>query len=317
MRRLSAEGSFSMAFVPVLAEYKEKHGPDAVKALVDRVAGALAAALLVVTALVLVFAPQLAQLIASRVTGDEHVLLTDMLRIMFPYALFISLASLAGGILNSYQRFAIPALSPILLNVAMIVCAIALAPVLSKNGIDPLYALAIGALVGGALQVWAQLPDLRAAGFTARLSVKFNDPHIREVICFALEKAGMQVHAANDGASALKTFERVEPSLIVLDVGMPQMDGLEVCRQIRRTSDVPILFLSARDEEIDRVLGLEMGGDDYVTKPFSPRELVARVNVILRRGRKDEKPATAEPLERGALRLDVEMHEAGLIPFWR
>src|SRR5690606_28534169 len=91
--------------------------------------------------------------------------------------------------------------------------------------------------------------------------------------------------------------------------GMPQMDGLEVCRQIRRTSDVPILFLSARDEEIDRILGLEMGGDDYVTKPFSPRELVARVNVILRRGRKEERPE-AEPLVRGLLQLDVAMHEA-------
>lgn len=144
-----------------------------------------------------------------------------------------------------------------------------------------------------------------------RILVADDDPHIREVICFALEKAGMQVHAANDGAAALKQFERLEPALIVLDVGMPQMDGLEVCRQIRRTSDVPILFLSARDEEIDRVLGLEMGGDDYVTKPFSPRELVARVNVILRRGRKEEVKAAAEPLVRGALRLDVEMHTAG------
>ncbi|MCO5080307.1 MAG: response regulator transcription factor [Rhizobiaceae bacterium] len=142
-----------------------------------------------------------------------------------------------------------------------------------------------------------------------RILVADDDPHIREVICFALEKAGMQVHAANDGASALRQFEELQPSLIVLDVGMPQMDGLEVCRQIRRTSDVPILFLSARDEEIDRVLGLEMGGDDYVTKPFSPRELVARVNVILRRGRKEEKPE-AEPLVRGLLRLDIGMHEA-------
>ncbi|MCC6204887.1 MAG: response regulator transcription factor [Hyphomicrobiales bacterium] len=142
-----------------------------------------------------------------------------------------------------------------------------------------------------------------------RILVADDDPHIREVICFALEKAGMQVHAANDGASALRQFEELQPSLIVLDVGMPQMDGLEVCRQIRRISDVPILFLSARDEEIDRVLGLEMGGDDYVTKPFSPRELVARVNVILRRGRKEEKPE-AEPLVRGLLRLDIGMHEA-------
>ena len=143
-----------------------------------------------------------------------------------------------------------------------------------------------------------------------RILVADDDPHIREVICFALETAGLQVHAAHVGAAALKQFERVEPSLIVLDVGMPQMDGLEVCRQIRRTSDVPILFLSARDEEIDRVLGLEMGGDDYVTKPFSPRELVARVNVILRRGRKEEAKPAQEPLVRGGLRLDVEMHTA-------
>lgn len=143
-----------------------------------------------------------------------------------------------------------------------------------------------------------------------RILVADDDPHIREVICFALEKAGMQVHAANDGAAALKQFEKIDPSLIVLDVGMPQMDGLEVCRQIRRTSDVPILFLSARDEEIDRVLGLEMGGDDYVVKPFSPRELVARVNVILRRGRRQESNGPAEPLVRGALTLDVEMHAA-------
>lgn len=142
-----------------------------------------------------------------------------------------------------------------------------------------------------------------------RILVADDDPHIRDVICFALEKAGMQVHAANDGASALRQFETLQPSLVVLDVGMPQMDGLEVCRQIRRTSDVPILFLSARDEEIDRVLGLEMGGDDYVTKPFSPRELVARVNVIMRRGRSSERQAE-EPLMRGLLRLDAEMHHA-------
>jgi two-component system OmpR family response regulator len=136
-----------------------------------------------------------------------------------------------------------------------------------------------------------------------------DDPHIREVISFALEKAGMQVHAVHDGAGAIAAFERVRPALIVLDVGMPGMDGLEVCRRIRRSSDVPILFLSARDEEIDRVLGLEMGGDDYVTKPFSPRELVARINVILRRGRKAE-AAPAGPLARGRLSLDPARHEA-------
>ncbi|TIX65332.1 MAG: response regulator, partial [Mesorhizobium sp.] len=117
-----------------------------------------------------------------------------------------------------------------------------------------------------------------------------DDPHIREIICFALEKAGMKTVAVSDGAAALQAIERRAPDLVVLDIGMPEMDGLEVCRRLRHTSDVPVLFLSARDEEIDRILGLEMGGDDYVTKPFSPRELVVRVNVILRRAR----PAKAE-----------------------
>ncbi|TPM27904.1 response regulator transcription factor [Mesorhizobium sp. B2-3-4] len=120
-----------------------------------------------------------------------------------------------------------------------------------------------------------------------------DDPHIREVICFALEKAGMKTSAVSDGAAALQAIERRAPDLVVLDIGMPEMDGLEVCRRLRHTSDVPVLFLSARDEEIDRILGLEMGGDDYVTKPFSPRELVARVNVILRRAR----PAAPEPTD--------------------
>jgi two-component system OmpR family response regulator len=139
---------------------------------------------------------------------------------------------------------------------------------------------------------------------THRILVADDDPHIREVICFALEKAGMATAAVSDGAAALREFERRTPELVVLDVGMPMMDGLEVCRQIRRSSDVPILFLSARDEEIDRILGLEMGGDDYVTKPFSPRELVARVNVILRRARTAPPAQPVEPLMHGRLSLD-------------
>ena len=112
-----------------------------------------------------------------------------------------------------------------------------------------------------------------------------DDPHIRDVVRFAFEKTGMNISIATDGKEALRQFDRNVHDLIVLDVGMPEMDGLEVCRQIRKTAETPILFLSARDEEIDRILGLEIGGDDYVTKPFSPRELVARVNAILRRAR--------------------------------
>ncbi|KQP17459.1 two-component system response regulator [Methylobacterium sp. Leaf469] len=132
-----------------------------------------------------------------------------------------------------------------------------------------------------------------------------DDPHIREVICFALGKAGHVTRVAGDGEEALARIAEDAPRLVVLDVGLPGIDGLEVCRRVRRTSEVPILFLSSRDEEIDRVLGLEIGGDDYVTKPFSPRELVARVGIILRR--MEQRPiAATEPdvLRQGGLVLD-------------
>jgi two-component system OmpR family response regulator len=136
-----------------------------------------------------------------------------------------------------------------------------------------------------------------------------DDPHIRDIICFALEKAGMTTVPARDGAEALRRFDESAPDLVVLDIGMPEMDGLEVCRRIRRFSDAPILFLSARDEEIDRVVGLELGADDYVAKPFSPRELVARVNAILKRAQRSP-PSEAPALRRGALVLDPDAHAA-------
>ncbi|OHV19101.1 response regulator [Rhizobium sp. RMa-01] len=123
-----------------------------------------------------------------------------------------------------------------------------------------------------------------------RILVVDDEPHIRDVICFALERAGMTPIAAGNGTEAMMAFRRGNIDLITLDIGMPDMDGLEVCRQIRKTSGLPILFLSARDEEIDRVLGLEIGGDDYVTKPFSPRELVARVKAILKRSGNEAGP---------------------------
>ncbi|CAL77712.1 two-component transcriptional regulator (OmpR family), BaeR/ChvL/OmpR-like [Bradyrhizobium sp. ORS 278] len=143
-----------------------------------------------------------------------------------------------------------------------------------------------------------------------RILIVDDDPHIREVVRVALSKAGMAVTEAADGRAALARFADDRPDLIVLDVGMPEFDGLEVCRRIRRTSQVPILFLSARDEEIDRILGLEIGGDDYVTKPFSPRELVARVNVILRRVATGHRSDEAEELVHGRLRLDPQQHLA-------
>jgi two-component system OmpR family response regulator len=145
-----------------------------------------------------------------------------------------------------------------------------------------------------------------------RILVVDDDPHIRDVICFALQKAGMTTATARDGTEALIRFAEEAPDLVVLDIGMPETDGLEVCRQLRKTSEVPILFLSARDEEIDRVLGLEIGGDDYVTKPFSPRELVARINVILRRSAaRQSVPAGAdERIARGCVTLYPQRHLA-------
>ncbi|MGX1059483.1 two-component system OmpR family response regulator [Bradyrhizobium japonicum] len=145
-----------------------------------------------------------------------------------------------------------------------------------------------------------------------RILIVDDEGHIREVIRVALKKAGMDVIEARDGKEALTRFAANKPDLIVLDIGMPEFDGLDVCREIRKTSDVPILFLSARDEEIDRILGLEIGGDDYVTKPFSPRELVARVNVILRRlsPRNGEAKAGPGALSQGGLLIDPEQHVA-------
>src|SRR3954463_14707203 len=123
----------------------------------------------------------------------------------------------------------------------------------------------------------------------ARILIADDEPTIREVISFALERAGFATVTARNGSEALQQVRRGPVDLVILDIGMPEMDGLEVCRQLRKTSEVPILFLSARDEEIDRVLGLEIGGADSVTKPFSTRELVARVNVILKRARGGER----------------------------
>ena len=137
-----------------------------------------------------------------------------------------------------------------------------------------------------------------------------DDPNIRDVVCFALGKAGMSTRAASDGATAMGMTEAEPPDLIVLDINMPEMDGLDFCRQVRRSSEVPILFLSSRDEEIDRVIGLELGADDYVTKPFSPRELVARINAILKRSRPNSPENETEMVRSGELEIDVTEHRA-------
>jgi two-component system, OmpR family, response regulator len=134
-----------------------------------------------------------------------------------------------------------------------------------------------------------------------KILVVDDDPRLRDLVRLALERAGYSVLTAGDGQTALIHAAREAPDLIVLDVGLPEIDGFETCRRIRAGSEVPILFLTARDDEIDRILGLELGADDYVTKPFSPRELVARVRAILKRL---HGPATAQMLRHGRLSLD-------------
>ena len=111
-----------------------------------------------------------------------------------------------------------------------------------------------------------------------------DDPNIADLVDLYLREAGFRVLLADRGLRGLELIEQHRPTLAVLDIGLPDIDGFEVCRRIRAASAMPVLFLTARDGEIDRVLGLELGADDYVTKPFSPRELVARVKAILRRG---------------------------------
>jgi two-component system OmpR family response regulator len=136
-----------------------------------------------------------------------------------------------------------------------------------------------------------------------------DDAHLREVVRFALQQAGFGVTEAKDGAEALRMFSERAPDLVVLDILMPELDGIEVCRRLRASSRVPIVFLSSRDEELDRVLGLELGGDDFMGKPFSPRELVARVKAVLRRA-SDRGTRTERELRHHGLVLDLDTCEA-------
>lgn len=133
-----------------------------------------------------------------------------------------------------------------------------------------------------------------------------DDAQIRDVVCIALRQAGFGVAEAGDGREALEAAQSLRPDLIILDIGMPEMDGFDVCRTLRKTSDVPILFLTARADEIDRVVGLELGADDYVAKPFSPRELVARVRAILKRSQGEI--AVQPVLRRGVVSVDAARH---------
>ena len=139
-----------------------------------------------------------------------------------------------------------------------------------------------------------------------RILIIDDDPHIREVIRIALESQGMRILEAANGRGALTVLARSRADLVVLDIGMPEMDGFAVCRAIRAGSDVPVLFLTAQDEEVDRLLGFELGADDFVGKPFSARELTLRIRAILARGR----PGPEAALTHGALTLVPARHEA-------
>ncbi len=137
-----------------------------------------------------------------------------------------------------------------------------------------------------------------------------DDARIRDVVRFALEDSGFQTTEAGTGQDALELFRKTPTDLVVLDIGMPEMDGLETCKELRKTSTVPILFLTARDDEIDRILGFQLGGDDYVTKPFSPRELVLRIKAILARSAATKAPDGVTVFQ--DLRLDHSAHRCTL-----
>ena len=133
-----------------------------------------------------------------------------------------------------------------------------------------------------------------------------DEANIADLVGLYLDREGFRVVKAATGSDGLDAFHQHRPRLVILDVGLPDLDGLEVCKRIRATSQVPVIFLTARDGEIDRILGLELGGDDYLTKPFSPAELVARVKAVLRRT--DGAPAP-EVVQAGAVTIDTGRRE--------
>ncbi|MCR4513763.1 response regulator transcription factor [Aeromicrobium sp. 50.2.37] len=140
-----------------------------------------------------------------------------------------------------------------------------------------------------------------------RVLVVEDETSYSEALSYVLRKEGFDVAIAETGPDALTEFERNGADIVLLDLMLPGLPGTEVCRQLRQTSSVPIIMVSAKDTEVDKVVGLELGADDYVTKPYSPRELVARIRAVLRRGATDEIDDDAV-LEAGRVRMDVERH---------
>ena len=137
-----------------------------------------------------------------------------------------------------------------------------------------------------------------------------DEASIASFVSLYLKNAGYDVTTAATGGDALRSLERDQPSLVVLDLMLPDIDGIEICRRIRQKSDLPILMLTARDEDVDKIIGLEVGADDYMTKPFNPRELVARVKSILRRAVPDRKEVESKQIVHGDLEIDAGRREA-------
>jgi two-component system, OmpR family, response regulator RegX3 len=142
----------------------------------------------------------------------------------------------------------------------------------------------------------------------SRILVVEDEETLSEAIAFLLSKEGFEVAVAATGPDAITEFDKNGADLILLDLMIPGLSGTEVCRQIRTKSAVPIIMLTAKDSEIDKVVGLEIGADDYVTKPYSSRELIARIRAVLRRGELSDVTDASGPLEVGPVRLDVDRH---------
>jgi two-component system response regulator RegX3 len=142
----------------------------------------------------------------------------------------------------------------------------------------------------------------------ARVLVVEDEDSFSDALSYMLRKEGFEVSVAPTGTSALTEFDRTGADIVLLDLMLPEMSGTEVCRQLRSRSHVPIIMVTARDSEIDKVVGLEIGADDYVTKPYSPRELVARIRAVLRRQAGDTTELTPPTLAAGPVRMDVERH---------
>ena len=144
---------------------------------------------------------------------------------------------------------------------------------------------------------------------TSEILVVEDEASIASFVSLYLKNAGFEVRTAENGTDALAAVQVKEPALIILDLMLPDLDGIEVCRRIRQRSDVPILMLTARDEDVDKIIGLEVGADDYMTKPFNPRELVARVKSILRRVTPERREAQGERIVHGDLVIDAGRRE--------